>query len=238
MAKRHTPLTRNDYVSNTDPSDPDAIPAFESSAGLAKDPHDRRSKPVMVDKHALANFAANADPVAQRELIAAANVAALYSKKAIRPDEIAAVRRRALEIVVEGLQSAEEVMRGTKVWSNVQVRVFGLLLERTIPKMSTITIESAAVKTMEEMTMDELEALALGKKNHEAVDAVVKQAGELDVAANRTESVSAAKKLKHALAEIASIDAAEKSYKADLNKAPAGRVPTLKKATKTPHKPA
>lgn len=202
-------IKRNDYVSTTDPNDPDAIPAFENSAGLKPKDGGRRTKPVVVNKHALANFNANVDPVVLKNQMEAANVAALFAKRAIRPDEVAALRRRMFEVVADGVEDVAEVMKGSKVWSNVQVRLFSILTERVMPKLSSITVEDNAQKKLEDLTIEELEALALGKKNHDAIDAVVKTGAELDKAALTSEKVSAGPKLSK-LKQIASIDEAEK----------------------------
>jgi hypothetical protein len=202
-------IKRNDYVSSTDPSDPDAVPAFENSAGIKPKDSGRRTKPVVVNKHALANFNANVDPVVQKNQLEAANVAALFAKRAIRPDEIAALRRRMFEVVAKGLDDVQEVIAGKKEWNNVQVRLFGMLTERVMPKLSSITVEDNTSKKLEDLSIEELEALALGKKNHEAIDAVIKSGQALDIEAEEFEKRSAGPKLAK-LKHIASIDEAEK----------------------------
>lgn len=197
-------------TSTTDPSDPDAIPAFETSAGIKH--HGGPKKPVYVNKTALENFTKDVDPEVQKFQLEAANVAALFAKRAIRPDEIAALRRRMFEVVATGVEDVAEVMAGRKVWNNVQVRLFSILTERVMPKLSTITVEDTTSKKLEDLSIEELEKIALGKKNHEAVDAVVKQGQALDVKAEKAESVAAGKALKGKLIHIASISEAEKLY--------------------------
>ena len=204
---------KNDKPSTTDPTDPDAVPAFETSAGIpARSP---ATKPVMVNKYALENFNNSQDPVVIKHQMEAANVAALFSKRAIRPDEVAALRRRMFEVVTHGLEDVAEVMAGSKVWSNTQVRLFSILTERVMPKLSTISVDDNSAKKLDEMSMEELEGIVLGRKKHEAIDAVVKQGQELNEAAEKSESLSAAKKLKNTTIKLTSIDAAEKAYSAD-----------------------
>lgn len=225
MATKVKSKYSEDRASKTDPNDPDAIPAFETSAGIASRTKPR--KPVMVNKYALENFNANVDPVVQKNQIEAANVAAMFAKRAIRPDEIAALRRRMFEVVADGVDDVAEVMAGRKQWSNVQVRLFSILTERVMPKLATISAEEKPNKKIEDLTLEELEALALGKKNHEAIDAVVKQASGLEAAAVAEEKRSAGPKLSK-LKRLASIDDAEKQYVENRGKK-SKEVPSLKK---------
>ena len=218
---------QNDKPSTTDPADPDAVPAFETSAGIpARSPGTR---PVFVNKYALENFNNCQDPVVIKHQMEAANVAALFSKRAIRPDEVAALRRRMFEVVAHGLEDVEKVMAGTKVWNSVQVRLFSILTERVMPKLSTISVEDTSAKKLDEMSMEELESIVLGRKKHEAVDAVVKQGQELNEAAEKSESLSAAKKLKNTTIKLTSIDSAEKAYSADQAKLESARREPKKK---------
>lgn len=207
---------KNDKPSTTDPADPDAVPAFETSAGIPS--RGGPNKPVMVNKYALENFNNSQDPVVIKHQMEAANVAALFSKRAIRPDEVAALRRRMFEVVTHGLEDVAKVMDGSKTWSNTQVRLFSILTERVMPKLSTISVEDTSAKKLDEMSMEELESIVLGRKKHEAIDAVVKQGQELNEAAEKHESASAAKKLKQTAIKLTSIDSAEKAYMADQTK--------------------
>lgn len=210
MTKKRGVRTYMESTSTTDPADPDAIPAFETSAGLPNKTKPR--KPVYVNKHALADFNANVDPVVQKNQIEAANVAALFAKRAIRPDEVAALRRRMFEVVQTGVEDVAQVLAGTKNWSNVQVRLFSILTERVMPKMATITLEQKGEKRLEDLSIEELEALAMGKRNHEAIDAVVKEGAELEAKAEEAEKRSAAQKINKRLTQIASLDDAGKLY--------------------------
>lgn len=213
------------HPSTTDPNDPEAVPAFETSAGL---PRRSNAKPVVVNRTALENFNAKLNPELVKNQIEAANVAALFTKRAIRPDEIAALRRRMFEVVQSGLEDVAEVMSGQKQWSNVQVRLFSILTERVMPKLSTITVEDTTSKQIEDLSIEELEAIALGKKNHLAVDAIVKQGGALESQAERSESIATGKKLKKVMTEVAGLDAGEKAYGSRL---PPKEIVSLKKQT-------
>ena len=204
--KPNRPYT--DFTSKTDPSDPEAIPAFETSAGIPSKTKPR--KPVVVNRTALENFSKDIDPAVQQYQLEAANIASMFAKRAIRPDEIAALRRRMFEVVSDGVEDVAKVMRGEKEWSNTQVRLFSILTERVMPKLSNITVEDNTSKKLEDMSLEELEQIALGKKKHEAVDAVIKQGKDLEQDAEADEKKEAAKlrKIKH----LASIDEAEKAY--------------------------
>lgn len=214
-----------------DPNDPDSIPAFETSAGLKAN---ARKKPVVVNKFALENFNANSDPIVRKNQLEAANVAALFAKKAIRPDEIAALRRKMFEVVADGMDDVAEVLKGTKQWNNVQVRLFSILTERVMPKLSTITVEDSTTKKLDDLSIEELEAIALGKKNHEAVDAVVKQGKHLDEKAEASESREFNAKAKKVTIKIASIDEAEKAFAATRRTPKVKREPVLKKKQSSP----
>jgi hypothetical protein len=216
------PIIRNDYTSTTDPSDPDAIPAFETALGLkGKSAAGRQRKPTFVNKNALSNFNSSVDPAVLKNQVAAANVAALYSKNSLRPDEIAALRRRAFEIVATEMESAASVMAGSKVWNPTQFRLFGLLVDRVLPKMSTISLEDNSAKKLDDMSIEELEAIALGKRKHEAVDAVVKIGAEIGDAEDKKANASADRKLNKIVREAASTDVAEKAYMAKKQEKPA-----------------
>lgn len=186
------------------------VPAFESSLGLG-DP----DAPVMVDKAVLEHFnqeLATSGRHTVRHHIEAANVAALYAKRAIRPDEIAALRRQMFNVVTNGLKEVEKVIEGKKDWSAAQVRLFSVLTERVMPKLSTITTEHPGEKRLEDMSVEELEAIALGKKKAEAIDVVAKEADKLDKKADFMERRRANSEIKHQLASVVSLDDAEKRY--------------------------
>jgi hypothetical protein len=212
MSKTRGVRTYVDKRSNTDPNDPEAVPAFETSAGIP--PGNSRPEPILVNATALANFNASVDPDVQKRQIEATNVAAMFAKRAIRPDEIAALRRRMLEVVQSGVEDVAQVLQGKKEWNNQQVRLFSILVDRVMPKVSNVNMEQKQEKKLDELSIEELEALALGKKNHQAIDAVVKEGDRLDKEASKEESKDVQRRKISKVALIASIDdAADKHVK-------------------------
>lgn len=176
---------KRDRATATPLDDPMAVPAFETAAGLAQHPNE---KPVVVNAMALENFNRNVSPAVLKHQIEAANVAAMFSKRAIRPDEIAALRRRMFNVVDTSLRDVEEVLSGQKQWNNAQVRLFSILTERVMPKLTSITVDDNSSKKLEDMSLEELEEIAMGKKKATAVDAIVKQGQELEAGAEALEA--------------------------------------------------
>ncbi len=105
-----------------------------------------------------------------------------------------------------------------------------------MPKLSNIVVKDDTSKKIDDLSIEELESIALGKKNHEAVDAVIKKGDELDRQAMQSESVSAGKKLKRITTQVASLDAAEKAYRESMTK-PKGVASVLKKPRSSRTKP-
>lgn len=188
------------------------VPAFESAIGQApvtgkgsvrvrKDALDRVNGEIAEERKDEMRFH---NEVAQ--------VASLFATRAIRPDEIAALRRRMFETVSKGLTEVDAVIQGQKKWTPTQVRLFAILTERVMPKLSNIVVEDATTKKIEDLTLEELEALALGKSKANAVDAVVRQAAVLDEAAEKVERREAKQEVTRQLAYIDALDTAEKKY--------------------------
>lgn len=198
-----------DRTTTASSSSPDAVPAFESSAGIP-----RRGKEIKADPLALQQFNSSISPEVMKHQIEVANVAALFAKRAIRPDEIAALRRRMFEVVNKGLNDVEQVILGQKQWSNTQVRLFSILTERVMPKLSNITVEDPSAKKLEDLSLEELEAIALGKKKADAVDAVMSQAKQLDQEAlvDEERALRKDKEVIKKVGTIAAIDEIEKVY--------------------------
>jgi hypothetical protein len=191
-------------------STPPLVPAFESSLGTG-DP----SSPVLVNSDALAEMnqqLATTQKAVLRYGPEAGQVAALFAKRAIRPDEIAALRRQMFTLVSSSLKDVEEVLSGKKHWTPSQTRLFALLTERVMPKLANIVVEDNTSKKLDEMSIDELEAIALGKKKADAVDAVMHEAAVLDELAEKVERKEAKKEVVRQLAHIDALDQAEKNY--------------------------
>jgi hypothetical protein len=201
---------KTERASITDPDDPEAVPAFETSIGLS--PTSNGQKPVVVNAQALENFNRNVSPAVLKHQLEAANVAALFSKRAIRPDEIAAMRRRMFNVVNTSLNDVEQVLSGQKQWNNTQVRLFSILTERVMPKLTSITVDDNSSKKLEDLSLEELEEIAMGKKKATAVDAIVKQGAGLEAEAERREAAEFDASTDAKLAEVASLAQAEQEF--------------------------
>lgn len=92
----------------------------------------------------------------------AANLASLYAKKAVTPEEVASLRRRIYNIVDRRLGKAAGFLDGTVDWNANQVRMFGLLLDRVMPKLNhTFNEVNINSKPAHELTREELERIVL-----------------------------------------------------------------------------
>lgn len=206
------------HASITDANDPDAVPAFETSAGIPGKKTGRKAKPVVVNRYALENFNSSVSPAVIKNQLEVANVAALFAKRAVRPDEIAALRRRMFDVVSEATEEVAEVLMGRKEWNPVQVRLFSILVEKTIHKPISPKLDSP--QKIEDMTVEELEAIARGKMKEEAVDVIVKDGKKLEAQELASEERATKKVLRNSdLAKIASIgDATDEFIKAHTEK--------------------
>lgn len=213
---------------------PVLVRAFESSIGLPTE----GGAIVLVEKADLEGFNKEIKEEHQPALryhTEAASVAALFAARAIRPDEIAALRRRMFETVSKGLQEVDQVVMGTKQWTPTQVRLFAILTERVMPKLSSITVEdTTGKKKLEDLSLEELEAIALGKKKAGAVDAVIREAEVRDGQAEKSERREMKATVIRELAHITAIDEAEKKYIARQASRPMAEIEaqTIKQAAK------
>ena len=80
----------------------------------------------------------------------------------VTPMQVDRVRRSVLDIVRKEIPNVREVLDGTRKWDNQQVRLFGMLLNKVMPDLhhsfNEHTVEN---KKMHELTIDELEAIAI-----------------------------------------------------------------------------
>lgn len=188
------------------------VPAFESAIGLA--PPDA----VQVDATALATV--NEEMTRDRSAIQrysreAAAVASLFAARAVRPDEIAALRRKMFDLVEKRMKDVDEVFEGKRKWGNVEVRLMSLLVERVLPKLTNVKVEDATSRKIDDLSVEELERIALNQRKREAVDAVVTAGEVLEEDAEKQERRAAKKELLRQLAEIDAIDEAEKEFIAE-----------------------
>ena len=165
------------------------VPAFETSLGIGK------PDAVMVPESQLKEVNKKVAPHV-RYAMKSANIASLYAKRAVRPDEIAALRREMFEVVRRNLPEVEQVILGNKAWKSSQVRLYALLTERVIPKMQSVSIEDNTQKRVEDLSIEELEALALGKKREvqERLNTIEIEAKEIEASESRVETEDAEKK--------------------------------------------
>jgi len=183
------------------------VPAFESSLGIGK------PDAVMVPESQLIEANKRAAPNV-RYAMKSANIASLYAKRAVRPDEIAALRREMFEVVRRNLPEVEQVILGNKDWKSSQVRLYALLTERVIPKMQSVSIEDNTQKRVEDLSIEELEALALGKKREvqERLNTIEIEAKEIEASESRVETEETRREVVRELANIQALDDAEKKY--------------------------
>jgi len=183
------------------------IPAFETSLGIGK------PDAVMVPESQLKEVNKKVAPNV-RYAMKSANIASLYAKRAVRPDEIAALRREMFEVVRRNLPEVEQVILGNKSWKSSQVRLYALLTERVIPKMQSVSIEDNTQKRVEDLSIEELEALALGKKREvqERLNTIEIEAKEIEASESRVETEETRREVVRELANIQALDDAEKKY--------------------------
>lgn len=83
------------------------------------------------------------------------------AKVPVTLDEVDRIRREAHDIVHKSMPHVTQVLLGSRKWSNQQVRLFGMMLNKVLPDLSEAAI---SIKTtpddLENMTIEELEMLA------------------------------------------------------------------------------
>lgn len=79
------------------------------------------------------------------------------------PAKAAQIRADVSKLVTTHIRMADEVVRGTRVWTPTQARVFSTLLNKVLPDLTAGFIQHEhTVKTAIELTRDELERIAAG----------------------------------------------------------------------------
>lgn len=80
---------------------------------------------------------------------------------AVTPKEIDRVRRSVLDVVRRNIPKVRLVLAGEKRWSNQQVRLFALMLNKVMPDLHhSFNQHSIENKDPNELTLEELEAIA------------------------------------------------------------------------------
>jgi hypothetical protein len=218
MPKPKPPVDLPSSLPNPEDPEDRLIPAFETAIGGSSG-SSRMEKPIYVSEKALTahNEAIKKEAKEMVKHAPQANhIASLFAKKAVRPDEVAALRRQMFETVKRRMADVDQVLEGTKKWDGAQVRLFALLTERVMPKLSSLTIEDDTQRKLEDMSVEELEAIALGKKKATAIDAVMTNAEQEDKQEvekeERAVSEYARKRSTRALANVEVMDRLSKEW--------------------------
>lgn len=92
----------------------------------------------------------------------------------VTPLEVDRIRRSALDVVRKNIHNVRKVLEGQKVWSNQQVRLFGMMLNKVMPDLHhSFNEHSVELKDVHELSIQELEAIALQAKTMEAEYAAI-----------------------------------------------------------------
>jgi hypothetical protein len=79
----------------------------------------------------------------------------------VTPLEIDRVRRSVLDVVRKNIPKVRDVLSGSTNWSNQQVRLFAVMLNKVMPDLHhSFNQHSVEHKTVTELTIDELQQIA------------------------------------------------------------------------------
>jgi hypothetical protein len=79
----------------------------------------------------------------------------------VTPVEVDRVRRSALDVVRKNMPNVRAVLDGKKTWSNQQVRLFGMMLNKVMPDLHhSFNEHSIESKSANELTLEELQTIA------------------------------------------------------------------------------
>lgn len=79
----------------------------------------------------------------------------------VTPLEIDRVRRSVLDVVRKNIPKVRNVLSGSTSWSNQQVRLFAVMLNKVMPDLHhSFNQHSVEQKTVTELTIDELHQIA------------------------------------------------------------------------------
>jgi hypothetical protein len=79
----------------------------------------------------------------------------------VTPLEIDRVRRSVLDVVRKNIPKVRDVLSGNVNWSNQQVRLFAVMLNKVMPDLHhSFNQHSVEHKTIDELTIDELTQIA------------------------------------------------------------------------------
>jgi len=155
-------------------------------AGNARGMHtynDPESRVVQQQANRLAGLA-SAAAAKQRTLEDGRKELARARKMPVTPQDVQAFRRRIMDVVEDNVGRAQQVLEGTEVWTNAQVRVFSVLLNKVVPDLHHSYSEvSVQKKKLDDLTREELEgiirdAMSEKKKSGEVIDVEPKETGD------------------------------------------------------------
>ena len=79
----------------------------------------------------------------------------------VTPIEVDRVRRSVLDVVRNNIPKVREVLKGNKNWSNQQVRLFSVMLNKVMPDLHhSFNEHSVEHKNVDQLTIQELEEIA------------------------------------------------------------------------------
>jgi hypothetical protein len=83
----------------------------------------------------------------------------------VTPVEVDRIRRQAFDIVRRTMPEVRDVLRGSRPWTNQQVRLFGMLLNKVMPDLHhSFSEHKHEHRQIHEMSVQELEALIANSK--------------------------------------------------------------------------
>jgi hypothetical protein len=113
----------------------------------------------------------------------------------VTPVEVDRIRRQAYDIVRRTMPEVRDVLRGSRPWTNQQVRLFGMLLNKVMPDLHhSFNEHKHEHRQIHEMSVQELEAIVANSKAMPALEGefVPEQAVNLAVpSASMSASMSA-----------------------------------------------
>jgi hypothetical protein len=79
----------------------------------------------------------------------------------VTPVEIDRVRRSALDVVRKNIPVVRQVLAGERKWTNQQVRLFGMMLNKVMPDLSaSFNTHTHEHKNIDELSIEELHKIA------------------------------------------------------------------------------
>ena len=104
----------------------------------------------------------------------------------VTPLEIDRVRRSVLDVVRKNIPKVRDVLSGSTNWSNQQVRLFAVMLNKVMPDLHhSFNQHSVEHKTVTELTIDELQQIA--SKADEVDKEMIEVAKEVIKDGNKTQ---------------------------------------------------